>query len=101
MPEFHYCWHRRSFPTQSSVFAFSVAVVAYNVLAVLKAALRAEHGEKKVQEEVSGYYVALEWVLVYAGMMIAVPAPEWEVFGPMSAKELASYLREWASKINM
>src|SRR5207248_2830543 len=45
---------------KAALFAFAVAVVAYNVLAVLKAALRGVHGEKKVQEEVSGYYMALE-----------------------------------------
>jgi hypothetical protein len=83
------------------LFGFCVAVSAYNVLAVLKAALRAVHGEKKVQEEVSGYYMALEWSMVYAGMRIALPASEWEAFGPMSSKELAGYLREWASKVNL
>jgi IS4 transposase len=86
---------------KAALFGFCVAVTAYNVLAVLKAALRAVHGEKKVQEEVSGYYVALEWSVVYAGMMIALPAEQWEVFGQMSAKKLADYLRDWASKINM
>jgi IS4 transposase len=86
---------------KAALFAFSVAVAAYNVLAVLKAALRAVHGEEKVQQEVSGYYVALEWAMVYAGMMIALPAEQWEVFGTMSAKELAEYLRHWATKINM
>ncbi len=86
---------------KAALFGFCVAVAAYNVLAVLKAALRAVHGEKKVQEEVSGYYVALEWSVVYAGMMIALPAEQWEEFGQMSAKELASHLRDWASKIDM
>jgi hypothetical protein len=86
---------------KAALFGFCVAVVAYNVLAVLKAAMRAVHGEEKVQEEVSGYYVALEWALVYAGMMIALPAREWEAFGQMSARELAGYLRDWAGKINM
>jgi len=86
---------------KAALFGFSVAVVAYNVLAVLKAALRAVHGEEKVEKEVSGYYMALEWSLVYAGMMIALPAAEWEVFGPMPAKELAGHLRDWAGKINM
>src|SRR5947208_16672837 len=75
--------------------------MAYNVLAVLKAALRAVHGEEKVQKEVSGYYVALEWAMVYAGMMIALPAEQWERFGRMPTKELAGYLRDWASKINL
>src|SRR5262245_5960563 len=86
---------------KAALFGFCVAVVAYNVLAVLKAAMRAVHGEEKVDKEVSGYYMALEWALVYAGMMIALPAPVWERFGHMSARELAGYLRDWASKINM
>jgi len=86
---------------RAALFAFAVAVAAYNVLAVLKAALRAVHGEEKVQREVSGYYVALEWAMVYAGMMIALPAEQWEVFGPMSAQRLAKYLRSWATKIDM
>jgi Transposase DDE domain len=86
---------------KAALFAFSVAVAAYNILAVLKGALRAVHGEKKVQEEVSGYYMAMEWSGVYLGMMIAVPASEWTVFGTMSTGELAKYLREWAAKINL
>lgn len=86
---------------KAALFAFCVAVVAYNVLAVVKAAMRAVHGEEKVHNEVSGYYMALEWALVYTGMMIALPAEEWEVFGTMSAKELAGHLRGWAAKINL
>lgn len=86
---------------KAALFGFSVAVVAYNVLAVLKAALRAVHGEETVEKEVSGYYMALEWSLVYAGMMIALPAAEWTPFAQMSAQELAGHLRAWAGKINM
>ncbi len=86
---------------KAALFGFGVAVAAYHVLAVLKAALRAVHGEEKVQHEVSGYYMALEWALVYAGMMIALPAQKWAVFGRMSATELASYLRAWAARINL
>lgn len=86
---------------RAALFGFCVAVAAYNVLAVLKAALRAVHGERKVQEDVSGYYIALEWAMVYAGMMIALPASEWEVFGRMSTQELAGYLRNWAGKVSL
>jgi hypothetical protein len=86
---------------KAALFGFCVAVASYNVLAVLKAALRAVHGEEKVQKEVSGYYMALEWALVYAGMMIALPAEEWEVFGAMSAKKLAGHLLDWTARINM
>ncbi len=86
---------------KAALFGFCVAVAAYNVLAVLKAALRAVHGEQKVQQEVSGYYMVLEWALVYAGMMIALPPAEWEPFGRMSAHELAGYLRAWAQRVNL
>jgi IS4 transposase len=86
---------------KAALFAFCVALVAYNVLAVQKAALRSAHGEQKVAEEVSGYYVALEWSSVYAGMMIALPAEQWERFGGLSAAVMASYLREWAQRVRM
>lgn len=86
---------------RAALFGFAVAVVAYNVLAVLKGAMRAVHGEERVAKEVSGYYMALEWGLVSEGMMIALPAPEWEPFAAMPAKDLAAHLRHWATKINM
>jgi hypothetical protein len=86
---------------KAALFAFCVALVAYNVLAVQKAALRSVHGEQKVAEEVSGYYVALEWSAVYAGMMIALPAEHWEKYGGLSAGVMASYLREWARRVRM
>jgi IS4 transposase len=86
---------------RAALFAFCVALVAYNVLAVQKAALRSVHGEKKVAEEVSGYYMAQEWSAVYAGMMIALPAACWEGFGRLSAAVMASQLREWAARVKM
>jgi IS4 transposase len=86
---------------KAALFGFAVAVAAYNVLAVLKAAMRAVHGEERVRQEVSGYYMALEWSMVCPGMMIALPAEEWVVFGRMPVKQLAAYLRDWATRINM
>jgi Transposase DDE domain len=86
---------------KAALFGFCVALVAYNVLAVTKAALRSVHGEKKIEEEVSGYYVALEWGVVYAGMMIAIPAEEWVCFRKMGVGELATILRELASRVNL
>ena len=86
---------------RAALFAFAVAVTAYNVMAVLKAAMRAAHGEKKVREEVSGYYMGLELASVLAGMMIVLPARQWEMHGEMPAGELAALLKEWAGEIDM
>jgi len=86
---------------KAALFAFCVAVVAYNLQSVLKGALRAVHGESKVQEEVSAYYLADEIAGVYRGMMIAIPAPHWEAFRRLAVLEFAALLRELASKVDM
>jgi hypothetical protein len=86
---------------RAALFGFCVAVAAYNVLSVLKASLRAVHGAEKVRTEVSGYYVAQEWSVVYAGMMVALPEERWTCFGTMSAVELAGHLRAWSGRVNL
>lgn len=86
---------------RAALFGFCVAVAAYNVLSVLKAALRAAHGAETVAKEVSGHYVAQEWSVVYAGMMVALPEQRWACFGAMSAAELAGYLRAWSGRVNL
>jgi hypothetical protein len=39
---------------KAALFGFCIALLAYNVLAVVKAALRGVHGEEKIADEVSG-----------------------------------------------
>ncbi len=43
---------------KAALFAFCLALLAYNAVSVIKAALRRAHGRQKVQEEVSGYYLS-------------------------------------------
>ena len=83
----------------AALFAFCVAVVAYNMLGVLKATLRGTHGAEKIDKEVSGYYIAGELKRVYEGMMIAIPDEYWRVFGAMSSAEFAAFLRETAARV--
>ena len=83
----------------AALFAFCVAVVAYNMLGVLKATLRGTHGAEKIDKEVSGYYIAGELKRVYEGMMIAIPDEYWKVFGAMPPAEFAAFLRETATKV--
>jgi IS4 transposase len=62
---------------KAALFTFCLALLAYNAVSLLKAALRSAHGRKKINDEVSGYYLALEIGRTYDGMMIAIPAPHW------------------------
>lgn len=56
---------------RAALFTFCVALVSYNVLSVVKGALRGECGTEKVQENVSDYLMADEVARVHEGMMIA------------------------------
>jgi hypothetical protein len=85
---------------KAALFAFCLALLASNAAALLKAAVRAEHGQEAVAT-LSAYYAALDIQQVHRGMMIALPAPQWERFRDMSAAELAAALRQMARAIDL
>jgi IS4 transposase len=86
---------------RAALFAFGVALVAYNVLAVVRAALRAAHGRGPVEAGVSTYYLAHEIAGVYQGMMIALPAEQWERWQQLTIAQLAALLKELAGKARL
>jgi hypothetical protein len=69
---------------KAALLAFCVALVSYNVMSVVKAALRSVHGEEAV-EGLSFYYLADEVSGTHRGMMIAIPEDEWAVFHGLPA----------------
>ena len=75
--------------------------MAYNVLAVVLAALRGAHGAETVDDEVSLYSVANEIATTSHGMMIAIPEPEWDVLYAMSPADLAALLLELAHTVRL
>ena len=86
---------------KAALFAFCIALAAYNVLSTVKAALRAAHGHKRVQDEVSGYYIADEVRFTYRGMMIAIEEPHWELFQTMTPRQLGATLVTLASHVQL
>jgi IS4 transposase len=86
---------------KAALFGFCLALVAYNVLAVVLAALRGIHGQQIVDDEVSLYYLANEVATTYHGMMIAIPEGEWDVFSRMSAADMAVTLLDLAKRVNI
>jgi hypothetical protein len=59
--------------TQAVLFSFTLALVAYNVLATLKAALASVHGVGKMAAALSDFYGVNGLQGIYRGMMIAIP----------------------------
>ena len=85
---------------KAALFGFCTACVAYNVVSVVKAAIRAAQGKKYVEEELSLYYLTLEVAQVTPGMMIAVPAENWELFRTMSHEKFAATLISLARRLD-
>jgi hypothetical protein len=86
---------------KAALLAFCVALVSYNVLSTVKAALRAVHGDEVVTRDVSAYYVAEEITMTHRGMRIAIPEDEWVVFQEMTPPELAGVLVELAAAVRL
>ena len=86
---------------RAALFGFAVALVAYNIMALVYGALRAQHGAQKIDEEFSHYYLAGELELVHAGMNIAIPAEHWQIFAKTSDRRFAALLLFLASQVNL
>jgi hypothetical protein len=86
---------------KAALFGFCLALVAYNMLAVVMAALRSVHGGEAIDHGLSLYYVANDIAQTYHGMMIAIPEKEWRVFRRMRPAELVATLQELARKVRL
>jgi hypothetical protein len=86
---------------KAALFTFCLALLAYNAVSLIKAALRSAHGRQQVNDEVSGYYLSLEISRTYDGMMIAIPPPHWALFRQLSDKAFADALHEVASSVHL
>ena len=86
---------------KAALFAFCVALVSYNVLSTVKAALRSVHGTEVADQQVSGFSLADEVAGTHRGMMIAIPKDEWVVFHGMSPQEIAPILKDLARAVRL
>lgn len=86
---------------QAALFGFCVALITYNVLAVVKAALRHVHGEEKISNDVSGYYLAGEISRTREGMDIAIESEEWVVFQTLPQQTFVDTLVQLAHNVDL
>ena len=87
---------------QAALFAFCLALVSYNVLSVVKAALRGAHGHDKIEKEVSSYYLADEVAGVSRGLTIMLPGDFWtERFAKQTPSQLAQFLLTCARQVRL
>ncbi len=85
---------------KAALFGFCTALTMYNLLSVLKAAIRVAH--RVSNDKLSGYHLAEEIATTYRGMMIAVPPPAWhEQFAALSIEHMAAFLIRLAKLVRL
>ncbi len=86
---------------KAALLAFSLAVVAYNCLACVKAALAERFGHTKLEDELSMYYLATEVQLSFHGMNVAIPGEEWTEYATLTPAALAAVMRQIVAGIDL
>jgi hypothetical protein len=86
---------------RAALFALCVALVSYNLMSVVKGALRSVHGTAAIDGGVSGSDLAEEVSGTTRGMLIAIPEDEWTVFHSLSASELGEVLQRLARLVRL
>jgi IS4 transposase len=88
---------------RAALFGFCLALLMFNVMSVVKAALRgALQGKAKQEKKISSYYLADEVSGVWRGMAIAIPDKHWEeAFATLTPTQLAAKLRWLTRKVNL
>ena len=84
---------------RAALLGFAVAVLAYNVLSVLKRSVEHAHRGSMPQLDVSTYYLALDIRSGYEGMLIALPAKTWEPWSSAAPSMIAQRLLELARRV--
>lgn len=86
---------------RAALFGFACAAVAFNVLAVVKAALRQAHGREVVDQSVSSYYLALEMANVAESLTPVLDPQDWTVFQTLSLAVMAAGLVQTAGRVKL
>ena len=86
---------------KAALFGFCMALISYNVLSVIRAAVHAVHGEDSAQE-LSTYYVCNEISSIHEGMSVVLPGDFWQDrYGALTPTQLAAELKRLARDIRL
>jgi len=87
---------------RAALFAFALALLAYNAVSLIKTALIQAHGgEEQVEEKISFYQLSREVAATSRGMEVAVDGRQWKLFTAMTAQQFARWLIDLAGKTNL
>jgi VCBS repeat-containing protein len=86
---------------KAALFGFCMALVTYNLLSVVRAAVRAVHGEEAAKD-LSTYYLAHEVASTQIGMSIVLDGTFWKnKYAKLTPKQMARELKRLAGNIQL
>jgi hypothetical protein len=85
---------------RAALFAFAMALVAANALAVVRGTLRSVHGTE-AETEISSYYLADEVAFDYRAAMKYLPPEEWAGWNGLPTAAMAELLRSLAQHVQV
>lgn len=85
---------------RAALLGFAAAVLAFNVLALLKRCVEQAHCERAPGLDVSSYHLGVHVASDYQGMLIALPSEVWQPWCEASGEEVAQHLLRLAGKVN-
>jgi IS4 transposase len=87
---------------RAALFAFCVALLAFNVLSAIRAAIEREHAiDRDKDAGISLFYVANEIRSSHKGMLIAVPPKGWRLFENLSDEDFGRTFLELAARVDL
>lgn len=86
---------------KAALFGFCIALIAYNIYAIVMAALRVAHPNNNIDDEVSEYYIGDEIRTKTEGMLIALAEEDWRIFMSATPIEMAKLLIYLASQADL
>ena len=84
---------------RAALLAFGMAVLAYNILALIEGTISLCHRLHETDIILSTFYLALEVKGAYEGMMIAIERAAWEPCDRLDSAELAALLLRIAAHV--
>lgn len=86
---------------KAAIFAFSLAITAYNAMALLRGGLGGVHGFEYVEEKLSWYLLCSETSSAWYGMEIAIDEEQWSRnIDPLTDRQFAALLRKICEHFN-
>jgi IS4 transposase len=85
---------------KAALFGFAVALVAYNALSLVQAAINAAHGADS-SAKLSYFYLALEISQATDGMLVALPSARWATLVAMPPEAIARMMMQIAASMDL